>query len=56
MATCGDLQQVGVSQLQQEFGAKLGQTLHDLSHGEDKRPIQVNILLPNILTENQNEN
>lgn len=37
--TCADLQQIPLSRLQQEFGKKLGETLHQYSRGIDNRPL-----------------
>lgn len=37
--TCADLQQMPLSQLQHEFGKKLGETLHQFCRGIDHKPL-----------------
>lgn len=37
--TCADLQRVPLSKLQQEFGRKMGETLHQNSRGIDNKPL-----------------
>lgn len=46
LKTCADLQQVPLLKMQQEFGKKLGETLHQNCRGIDNKPLlydQVNI-------------
>jgi len=38
--SCGDLQQVSLSQLQKKFGPRTGQTLFRFSRGLDDRPVR----------------
>ncbi|XP_029315447.1 DNA repair protein REV1 isoform X2 [Cottoperca gobio] len=38
--SCGDLQQMSLSQLQKKFGAKTGQTLFRFCRGLDERPVR----------------
>lgn len=38
--SCGDLQQVSMSQLQKKFGPRTGQTLFRFSRGLDDRPVR----------------
>lgn len=39
LKTCADLQQMPLSKLQQEFGKKLGETLHQYCRGIDHKPL-----------------
>lgn len=39
LKTCSDLQQLPVARLQQEFGKKLGETLHQYCRGIDNKPL-----------------
>ncbi|XP_073768289.1 DNA repair protein REV1 isoform X1 [Danio rerio] len=40
VSTCGDLQQLSLSQLQREFGPRTGQTLFRFCRGLDDRPVR----------------
>lgn len=40
VSTCGDLQQLSMSQLQREFGPRTGQTLFRFCRGLDDRPVR----------------
>ena len=40
VTTCGDLQQLSLTEIQRELGAKTGRTLHNFCRGVDDRRIQ----------------
>ena len=48
--TCGDLQQVGASELVRRFG-KFGTRLHQLSRGQDERPVSPDRIRKSVSTE-----
>lgn len=39
LKTCSDLRQLTLARLQQEFGKKLGETLHQYCRGIDSKPL-----------------